>query len=283
MTRCYLNGEFLPLSEARIGVLDRGFLFGDAVYEVVPVRRGRLFAAEEHIARLGRSLLAIGIENPYGSFEWTALFDRLLAENGDGVQSVYVQVSRGAAPDRDHVPEPGLAPTVFAMVRLGPGPQELLRVAAITAEDTRWARCDIKSTSLLANVLHKSAAQEADAWEAILLRDGKVTEGAASNVFVVRDGRVATPPLSSLILPGVTRTLLVDVLGDADFDVVEREISAAELETAEEIWLTSSTRDLLSVSTLDGEPVGDGEACPLARRAYDAFQDYVRMRLEVEA
>lgn len=281
MSSCYLNGEFVQLENACIGVLDRGFLFGDAVYEVIPVRAGRLFALDEHLARLGRSLLAIGIENPYGTAEWAALLDRLLTDNGAGVQSVYVQVTRGEAPERDHVPEPGLSPTVFAMVRFGPEPRELLRVAAVTSDDTRWARCDIKSTSLLANVLLRAEAQQRDAWEAILLRDGRITEGAASNVFVVHGQRVRTPPLSSLILPGVTRTLLMDALADAGFDIAEGEILAEELADADEIWLTSSTRDLLSVATLDGETVGATDAYPLARRAYACFQDYVSNRVTV--
>lgn len=281
MSSCYLNGEFVQLENARIGVLDRGFLFGDAVYEVIPVRAGQLFALDEHLARLGRSLLAIGIENPYGTAEWAALLERLLTDNGAGVQSVYVQVTRGEAPDRDHVPEPGLSPTVFAMVRFGPEPRELLRVAAVTSDDTRWARCDIKSTSLLANVLLRAEAQQRDAWEAILLRDGRITEGAASNVFVVHGARVRTPPLSSLILPGVTRALLIDALAEAGFDIAEGEIRADELADADEIWLTSSTRDLLSVATLDGAPVGATDAYPLARRAYACFQDYVSSRVTV--
>ena len=198
---CYLNGEFLPLAQAKVSVLDRGFIFGDAIYEVLIAQGGRIFALAEHLARLERSLTAVAIANPLTAAEWGSMLRQLVADNGDGDQSIYVQVTRGVA-ERDHGFPPGIAPTVFAMSRAleaKTGPQ---RVDAIVVEDNRWLRCDIKSTALLPNVLLRNQALAAGAYEAILVRDGCITEGSASNVFVAHNGRVMTPPLSHLILPG---------------------------------------------------------------------------------
>lgn len=278
MRMCYLDGQILPLAEARVSVLDRGFIFGDAVYEVVPVLAGRLFAWPEHYARLGESLAATQIPDPFDAAGWQACLDRLIAANGGGDLSLYLQITRGVA-ERDHAFPPDLAPTVFAMCRPFTMSTALLRVSAVTLPDNRWGRCDIKATSLLPNVLLRNEAVRRGAYDAILLRDGWLTEGAASNVFVVHDGEVCTPPTSPLILPGVTRALLLEVARRAGQRAVERAVRADELATADEIWITSSSRDLVCVAALDDRPVGDGQHYPVAERVFAAFQVYRAERL----
>ena len=275
---CYLNGEFLPLAQAKVSVLDRGFIFGDAVYEVLIANGGRIFALAEHLARLERSLTAVAIANPLTAAKWGSMLRQLVANNGDGDQSIYVQVTRGVA-ERDHGFPAGIAPTVFAMshaLEAKTGPQ---RVDAIVVEDNRWLRCDIKSTALLPNVLLRNQALAAGAYEAILVRDGCITEGSASNVFVAHNGRVMTPPLSHLILPGVTRSLIIDVVQGNGIEVAEEPITLAQLRSADEIWLTSTTRDLAAVIRLDGATVGDDGRCPLAERAFAEFQLFRTMQL----
>jgi D-alanine transaminase len=277
MSICYLNGEFMPLKDAKISVMDRAFIFGDSVYEVIPVKQGKVFAAEEHIARLARSLAAIQLENPYPEADWIALFDRLLEENNDERQSIYVQVTRGPGV-RDHVFPAEVQPTVLVALQPGREYSDLTRVNAVTSEDIRWLRCDIKSTSLLANVLLRNHAKAGNAYDAILVRGDYVTEGASTSVFVVKSRRVRTPPLSNLLLAGVTRGLLIRVLIQAGMDVAETNISLAELKRADEIWLASSTRDLLSVARLDGNIVGKDGQYPLAMQAHAHFQAYVAER-----
>ena len=274
---CYLDGEFLPLAEARVSVLDRGFIFGDAVYEVMVALEGRLFALDEHLERLARSLAAVQIRDPLTAAEWRAMLARLVEANGDGDQSIYVQVTRGVA-ERDHVFPPDTAPTVFAMSRALVPRAGVDRVDAVVLEDNRWLRCDIKATALLPNLLLRNQAVAAGAYEAVLVRDGEVTEGSSSNVFMVKDGRVWTPPLSHLILPGVTRALLIDVLQGCGIEVAEAPVPIALLRAADEIWFTSTTRDLVAVARLDGATVGNGSQ-PLAERAYREFQLYKGLRL----
>ncbi len=274
---CYLNGEFLPLSEARVSVLDRGFIFGDAVYEVIPVHAGTPFALEEHVARLQRNLAEVEIANPLSTQEWHDVLGRLVQANDGGDLSLYVQVTRGVAP-RDHAFPRDITPTVFAMASRRSAASRAGQVTAITLEDCRWSRCDIKSTSLIGNVLLRNRAIAAGAYEALLLRDGWVTEGAASNVFVVSEGAVRTPPLSGAILPGVTRALLIAVLHQQGIPMSESRIAAGELRAADEIWITSSSRDLLCVSELDGHAVGDGRSYPVAERALAAFAAYKAQR-----
>ena len=274
MSTCYLNGEFMPLKDAKVSVMDRAFMFGDAVYEVIPVKHGKIFTAEEHIARLERNLSAIELENPYRAPEWNALLEKILVANENNQRSIYVQVTRGAA-ERDHVLQTDVRPTVLIMSQTGPEYRDLTRVNAITSQDIRWTRCDIKSTSLLANVLLRNQAKAANAYDAILLREDSVTEGASTNVFVVNGGRVRTPPLSNLLLPGVTRGLLIEVLVEAGIFIEETKISHADLKQADEIWLASSTRDLLSVALLDNDTVGKNGRYPLALEAYTHFQTYV--------
>lgn len=270
----YLNGEWLPLSEARVSVLDRGFIFGDAIYEVIPAFAGRLFRLDQHLHRLDNSLAAVRMENPLTQAQWRAVLIALLERNGGGDQSVYLQITRGTA-RRDHVPAEPLPPTVLAMstpiVRQNRQP-----VTAIVCEDIRWKWCQIKTTALLPNVLLRLQAHEHDAYEALLIRDGWLTEGAASNVFIVKDGVVKTPPHSQNLLPGITRDLIVELLAEHCIPHAETAVSEAELRAADEIWLTSSNREVVPVVRLDDHAVGRGAPGPMWERVlliYEQFRD----------
>ncbi|MCW9088734.1 MAG: D-amino acid aminotransferase [Gammaproteobacteria bacterium] len=255
----YLNGEFLPAGEAKISVLDRGFIFGDGVYEVIPVYGGHLFRLPHHLQRLDHSLEGIRMANPLAHKHWQAVLEQLVELNGDGDQSLYLQVTRGVA-KRDHGFPPDTEPTVFAMSNPITAVPESLRegIAAATVEDFRWKLCHIKAIALLPNILLRQQAVEAGAEEAIMLRDGFVTEGAASNVFIVNNGVVLTPPKSNLLLPGITRDLVVELCQQNGLPCVEGAISEMQLKEADEIWLTSSSREIIPVTRLDGLPVGDG-------------------------
>ena len=275
MSLCYLNGNYLPLAEAKISVLDRGFIFGDGIYEVIPVFSGRVLRLAQHLARLERSLAAIGIASPLSRAHWAEIIERLIAAHTGADATVYVQLTRGVAP-RNHLPPAGLAPTVFAMVNALTPVDQAATVTAITREDFRWDRCDIKSVSLLANVLLRQEAAAAGAAEAILVREGLVTEGAASNVFVVSGGHIRTPPLSVHLLPGVTRDLLVELLAGSADAVREADITAAELQAVDEIWLTSSGRELAPVSHLDGHPVGTACPGPVYLRVVRRYAEFKR-------
>jgi D-alanine transaminase len=267
----------LPLREARISPLDRGFLFGDGVYEVIAVRGGRARRMASHLARLARSLGELGIRNPHEDAQWRQLLQALIAANGGGNLYVYLQVSRGGEYGRNHAPPPGLEPTVFAFC--APLPETSAQalqhgIACITATDTRWARCDIKSVALLANVLLREQAVAAGAAETILLRDGWLTDASASTVYVIIDQQVLAPPNSTQLLPGTTRSLLEEL---ADANGITRRnvpISEAQLRAAEEIWLTASTRGVLAVTSLDGKPVGNGRPGPLWRRMHELIEGY---------
>ena len=277
---CYLNGQFQDINSAQISVLDRGFIFGDAVYEVIPVCAGVAFGLGQHLSRLENSLSAIKISLPEPAIGWYQLVDELIMRNGGGEQAIYVQVSRGVAP-RDHAITAGVEPTVlvFAMQIKGPTHNA---VAAITAIDPRWQRCDIKATSLLANVLLRSQANEAGAYEAILFRDGVLTEGAASNVFIVQGGRVYTPQADERILPGITRQFLIDVLKGSDLEVIEQDIDRDMFNAADEVWLTSSSRDLVSVTVIDNEPVGNGEIGEIYNEVANRFSEFKSNFLSTE-
>lgn len=273
---CYLNGEFLPLDEARVSVLDRGFIFGDGVYEVIPAYGGRLFRLAQHLQRLDDSLAAVRIANPLDAAGWRDVLDKLVAQHGSDDQSLYLQVTRGVA-KRDHRFPADTVPTAFVMSSpLAPLAPETLAhgVSAITLDDIRWQYCQIKAITLLANVLLRQQAIEGDAAEAILLRDGQVTEGAASNVFVVHDGAILTPPKDKRLLPGITRDLVVELAAANDMPCRETPVSEAVLQQAGEIWLTSSTREVVPVTRLDGATVGSGAPGPVWRRMYEVFQDY---------
>lgn len=277
MSIVYLNGEFLPKDEARVSVLDRGFLFGDGVYEVIPVYGGRLFRLEQHLDRLDQSLAGIRLANPHTRPEWRQIIGQLVELQGGGDQSVYLQVTRGAAPKRDHAFPTDVRATVFAMSSpLTPNPPEVAQqgVAAITLEDIRWKYCHIKAVTLLANVLLRQQALDGGAVESILIRDGEVTEGAASNVFIVRAGELLTPPKGPFLLPGITRDLILELAAANGIPHREAAITEADLASAAEIWVTSSTREILPVTTLNGVPVGNGKPGPQWTRMAALFQAY---------
>lgn len=271
LKQIYLNGDFLPLADAKVSVLDRGFLFGDGVYEVIPVYGGQCFRLQEHLRRLDQSLASIRMVSPLSDTEWEQIFNHLI--NGADDQYIYLQVTRGAASKRDHAIPAGIAPTVFAMCSLiAPIPVEGIK--AVTVPDVRWHRCDIKAITLLANVLLRQEAVEHGAAEAILVRDGVVTEGAASNVFIVKDGVIITPPKGPEILPGITRDLVVELARKNEIPIAERSFSIGELVTAEEIWMTSSTREILPVVELDEKPVSNGKPGPVWQKMIAIYQEY---------
>jgi len=275
--KVYLNGELKALEDACIPVMDRGFLFGDSVYEVIPAYGGRLFRLTEHLDRLTNSLHAIHMQNPLSHEQWNQVLTALVAQHPGRDQGVYLQVTRGPAPVRDHAVPSQVTPTVFAMTRtLEPQPPEKKSagIAAITLEDIRWKHCDIKATTLLANVLARQQAAEEGAMEAILVRDGLATEGAASNLFIVKDGLLVTPPKSAFMLPGITRDLVLELAAAAGIPYAEATISAGELEDADEVWLTSSTKEVMPVVSLNGRPVGTGEAGPLWHRMNALYGEY---------
>jgi D-alanine transaminase len=276
---CHLNGQQLPLTEARISPLDRSFLFGDGIYEVMPVHDGRLFRPQSHFDRLARSATAIRLRNPHSAAAWLALLQQLVDANGGGEQYVYLQLSRGAAHDRNHAPLPDIAPTVFAYCSPWPtvAASTLARgLACITAEDTRWSRCDIKSVSLLANVLLRQLAVDANASETILLRDGQLVEGSASTVHVVRNGTLFTPPNSMRLLPGTSRSVVEELADNLGIARRDAPITESELRSADEIWLAAATREVQPVTVLDAAPVGSGKPGPVWRKIYDGWQQLKR-------
>lgn len=282
MDTVYLNGAFLDSDEARISPLDRGFLFADGIYEVVPVYAGRLFRVNDHLARLERSLNAIQLSNPHDRQQWQSLLQQLVEHNGGGNQALYLQITRGAATGRDHgFPAEPVEPTIFAMslpvsAPAADAPETATGVAAVTRDDIRWSRCDIKSVSLLPNILLRQQALESGASEAILVRDGFVTEGSASNVFVVTDDGIATPPRSHAILGGITRDLVLELCAEHGFPASEREIPETELGNAREIWLTSSTKEVVPVVRLNGAAVGDGYPGEQWKRLARRYVDFKR-------
>lgn len=270
----YLNGHYLPRHEAKVSVMDRGFLFGDGVYEVIPAYHGKFFRFSEHITRLNNSLAAIRLAPPHSEAEWLDRLTPLL--HGTADQSVYLQITRGPAEKRDHAFPPVIQPTIFAYATpIVPYSGADQGVKAITLEDTRWECCHIKAITLLANILLRQQAVEQGCAEAILLKKGWVTEGAASNVFVLLNGVLLTPPKDHRILPGITRDLVVELARQHGVRVAEAAISQDDLRHAEEIWLTSSTREILPVVELDGVTVGQGvpgAAWRAMRGYFDAFK-----------
>ena len=274
----YLNGAYLPLAEARISPLDRGFLFGDGAYEVVPVYSRRPFRLDEHLRRLQTSLDGIRLTNPHRVEEWRSIILRIIDEAGFDDQTVYIQVTRGADTKRDQAFPKGVAPTVFLFTAplISPTPeQRAAGVAAITAADIRWARCDLKSVALLANVLLRQQAVENECVETIMLRDGCMTEGAASNIFLVKNGVILTPPKDTRILPGITYDVVLELAARHGMAHEIRDVTEAELRTADELWMTSSTKEVLAITTLDGKPVGHGVQAgipgPVTRRMHALF------------
>jgi len=272
----YLNGAFMPIEQARISVLDRGFIFGDGVYEVIPVYSRRPFRLAEHLVRLQSSMDAIRLANPNSASKWSELVGKIIAGNPWEDQNVYLQVTRGAA-KRDHAFPKGLEPTVFVMAsELVPPSAELVKsgAKAIVLPDYRWLRCDIKSTSLLGNCMLRTLAADEGCAEAILVRDGMLTEASASNVFIVKNGTVLTPPKSHLILPGITYDVVLEILRANAIAHEVRPVAESELRSAEEIWVTSSSREVLAITTLDGKPVGSGRPGPVGERVHALYQQY---------
>jgi D-alanine transaminase len=270
----YLNGSFVPLPDAKVSVLDRGFIFGDGVYELVPVYAREPFRLPHHLARLQRSLDGIGLPNPHTNGEWEAILRDLVGRQPFADQGVYFQVTRGAA-KRDHTFPQGVPPTVFMMSNplATPAREQVERgVAVVTAEDNRWHRCDLKTISLLGNVLMRQFAAERGAVETVMFRDGFLTEASASNVLVVIGGTIVVPPKDNLILPGITYDAAVEFAGEAGVPVVTRPVPRDEALAADEMWLTSSTKEVLAVTTVDGKPFAGGTPGPVFRRIWDVFQ-----------
>jgi D-alanine transaminase len=279
---CYLNGEYTRVADAKVSVLDRGFLFGDGVYEAMPVYDRRIFRFDEHMARLDRSLAKLRIDNPHTSGQWLERMRRLIAalheQTGAADQFLYLQVTRGVAP-RDHVMPKDIAPTVFIMtspLRPPTAEQRHAGVACVSARDFRWERGDIKCTSLLGNVLARQISADAGAAETILFRDGFLTEAASSNVWIAKDGALIGPPKSEHVLEGIRVDLLRELCEDEGIGYSLRPIPESEVATADELLLSSSTKEVLAVTKLDGDPVGHGalrgKPGPVYARLYEAYQ-----------
>jgi D-alanine transaminase len=272
----FLNGKYMPIEEARVPVLDRGFIFGDGVYELVPVYSRVPFRMDEHLVRLERSLAAVRIANPYSRAEWRDILLNVIAKQPFEDQGVYFQVTRGVA-KRDHAFPKDATPTVFVMSNpLVCPPQELVErgASAITATDNRWLNCDIKSISLIGNCLLRQASAEVGAVETILFREGKLTEASASNVFIVKRGVILTPAKTKLILPGITYDVVVELAQAAGMPIEFRDVSEAEVRAADEIWVTSSSKEVLAIVTLDGKPVAAGKPGAVFRRMHGLYQEF---------
>jgi D-alanine transaminase len=270
----YLNGRFLPLDDAKISVLDRGFIYGDGVYELIPVYQRQPYRLRQHLARLQRSLDGIRLANPHTDTEWESIIRELVARTPFDDQGVYFQVTRGVA-KRDHSFPSGVAPTVFMMSNPLPLPtaEQVERgVAVVTTTDERWLHCDLKTISLLGNVLARQRATDAGAAEAVLFRDGFLTEASASNVFIVQDGLILAPPKDNQILPGITYDTALELARGGGLAVEVRPISREEALGADEMWLSSSTKEVLAVTTVDGNSFAGGSPGPVFRKMYELFQ-----------
>lgn len=272
----YLNGEYLPLNEAKVSVLDRGFIFGDGVYEVIPAYGAKALRFEHHMQRLQDSLDAVRITNPLSNAEWQEIIDKLIAATDSQDQYIYLHITRGVA-SRDHQFPDDAQPTVFVMSSvLHPVDQKLLAtgISAVTLDDIRWQYCNIKAIALLPNILLRQQAVDNDAKEAILIRNGNMTEGAASNVFIVTNGMIKTPPKDNQLLPGITRDLIVELAHSHNMPIEETMISETEFLSADEIWLSSSTKEILPVTQINGQQVGNGKPGTVWKDMFQKYQDY---------
>ena len=274
----YLNGDWMPIEDAKIPVLDRGFIFGDGIYEVIPVYGRKPFCAEGHLARMRRSLEAVRIRNPYSEARWNELIAEMIRRQPFDNQAVYFQITRGVA-KRDHAFPADTQPTVFMMSNPLATPSEeayAKGVSCITAQDNRWLRCDIKSTSLLGNVLMRQLAADQDAIETVMFRDGFLSEASASNVLVIKDGIIASPQKDNLMLGGITLDATIDLARQTGMPLEMRPITEAEVRAADELWLSSATKEVLAITRLDGKPVGHGAGAgkpgPLFARMRAAYQ-----------
>ena len=272
----FLNGKFMPIEEACIPVLDRGFIFGDGIYEVIPAYSRKLFRLAKHLSRLQHSLDGIRLKNPFNDGEWKNLLEQVIAKNDAEDQYLYLHITRGVA-KRDHAFPIGVSPTVFIMSNpLLPPPRELLvsGASAITALDNRWIRCDVKAISLLPNVLLRQLAVDIHALETILIRDGFLTEGAASNIFIVKNQVLLAPPKSHLMLPGITYDVVLELAAANRIPHEIREISENEVFTADEILLTSSTKEIMPITSLNNQAVGNGKPGDMFFHLYALYQQY---------
>lgn len=276
MNDVYLNGTFLAADKAQVSVFDRGFLLGDGVYEVIPVYNGHCFQLEGHLKRLQTSLDSVKMKNPHSTSEWTTLIEQLVQRSGGSNQSLYLQVTRGVAP-REHIFPDNVTPTAFAMSSpLAPVPEHYKTqgVAAITLADIRWQNCNIKAITLLPNSLLKQQAHEAGALEALLIRDSYLTEGAASNAYVILNGVIYTAPKDEKVLPGITRDVVIEIAQKNNIPLIEQAVTEAQLKQADEIWISSSTKEVVPVTILDSNPVGDGFPGPIWKEINALYQDY---------
>jgi len=272
----YLNGRLLPLKEATVSILDRGFMLGDGVYELIPVYHRRPFRLDEHLLRLQHSLDGIRLMNPMRDSEWQQIITQMIALHEPDNQSIYLQVTRGAAP-RDHAFPKAVSPTVLVMSNPLSSPDQVQienGICAVSSPDLRWGRCDLKTIGLLPNVLAKQKAVEAGCIECVLFRNGVLTEGAASNIFVVKDGVILAPVKDHRMLPGITYDLVLELAQANEMPMEVRDIAEDEVRNADELWLTSSSREVQAIVELDGLPVGSGAPGPLYRRMYTQYQDF---------
>ena len=273
LNNAYLNGQYLPIDDAKISVLDRGFIFADGVYEVIPVYEGYIFRLEEHLQRLNANLDALYISRPYDLSQWKNILSKLISEDYQEDSSLYIQITRGSAP-RELAIDQVNTPTIFVMIRQLSKTDYSDGISAMVAEDIRWKYCNIKTISLLPNVLLRHQAEQLGAIEAILVRDGYVTEGCSSNVFIVQDGIVKTPQNNNYLLSGITRNLVVQLLQQNNFNCQETAIKEEELRQADEIWLTSSTREIIPVTKLDSNTVGSGHPSDFFKQIVAIYQQF---------
>lgn len=272
----YLNGAFLPIEDAKISPLDRGFIFGDGVYEVIPYYAGRGLRAVEHLKRLQRSLDELDIANPYPLDQWQSVIETLIQKNGGGNVAVYIQVTRGVA-KRDFPPPAGISQTVFLMANTLASPKAEIYengISAVSLDDNRWLRCHIKATALLGAVLLKHEGNQAGADEVVLFRDGYLTESSASNIAVVKNGVILCPPLDNLILGGITYELMMELARKAGMPLEVRRVHRREVKKADELWIMSSTKEVVPIVKLDEKPVGTGLPGPVFQRMRVLFNDY---------
>ncbi|PCJ32625.1 MAG: D-amino-acid transaminase [Gammaproteobacteria bacterium] len=278
MNQVYLNGDFLPAEQAQVSVFDRGFLLGDGVYEVIPVYQGNCFQLDGHLVRLQASLDAVRMKNPHSNREWEKIINELIKLNGDGNQSLYLQVTRGVAP-RDHVFPENVSPTAFAMsnpLQAVSAEYKNEGVKAIILADIRWQNCNVKAITLLPNSLLKQQALEAGAVEALLIREGYLTEGAASNAYVVLDGTIYTAPKDEKVLAGITRDVVIQIAHDNNMPLKEVAVTVQQLKEADEIWISSSTKEVIAVTQLDDSPVANGKPGPIWQKMDALYQQFKR-------
>lgn len=273
MSIVFLNGEFVSKDQAFVHVNDRGFLFGDAIYEVIPVFNGKVFRIQEHLQRLDSSLKKIYMENPLSDKQWEEMFIELINKNQLFHSSIYLQVTRGVS-ERDHAIELPKSPTIYAFIKAIPDYQHGDGITAITHEDIRWGQCDIKATTLLPAIILRHKAKELGAKEAILYRENIVTEGAATNVFIVKDKQIYTPTQDNRILPGVTRNLIIELLSDTNTPVIVKDITIDELKAADEVWVCSSTWEIVPIIQVDDTLINNGKPGALWNETLERYQTY---------